>query len=170
MAELITKNGYIVSVDDEDFNLLEVFDWYATYTKGGWGIFTRSIDGSSLIPMARLLLNPPNELVIDHYDGNHFNMRRDNLVLMTQCQNMQKANYSKSTNGASKYRGVGKDKSGTKWHARIRTGSGKRISLGTFTDEIQAALAYDRAALKYYGTTAAINFPVGGMGGTATIQ
>jgi hypothetical protein len=45
-----------------------------------------------------------------------------------------------------------------RWRARIRV-NGKRISLGLFKDEIEAAKAYDRAARKYHGEFASLNFP-----------
>ncbi|GAH24783.1 unnamed protein product, partial [marine sediment metagenome] len=34
----------------------------------------------------------------------------------------------------------------------------KRINLGYFRDEIEAAKAYDRAAMKYHGQFASLNF------------
>jgi hypothetical protein len=44
------------------------------------------------------------------------------------------------------------------WVARI-TVNKKRMSLGSFKSEIDAAKAYDEAALKYYGNYAKLNFP-----------
>jgi hypothetical protein len=40
----------------------------------------------------------------------------------------------------------------------------KEIHLGYFRSEIEAAKAYDRAAIKYHGEFASLNFPQSGSG------
>ncbi len=56
----------------------------------------------------------------------------------------------------SKYRGVSRQ-ADRKWRAEIRV-NGKHVSLGSFADEIEAAKAYDAAAVKYRGGEAVLNF------------
>jgi hypothetical protein len=63
----------------------------------------------------------------------------------------------KRKNSPSKYKGVTWHKSTKKWHVQICY-NGQHKSVGYFHDESQAAKAYDRAAKKYHGEFAALNF------------
>lgn len=62
----------------------------------------------------------------------------------------------RKTMGSSKFKGVSHHKK--KWRATI-TYNYKNLHLGTFDDQIDAAKAYDTAALKYFGQYAFLNFP-----------
>ena len=57
-----------------------------------------------------------------------------------------------------KYVGVSWHSSKNKWVAYININK-KRIHLGYFKDDIAAAEAYDRAAVKHRGKEAKVNFP-----------
>lgn len=64
----------------------------------------------------------------------------------------------KTRPSSSQYIGVYWDKANSKWSVQIKIGS-RRLYLGRFTDEQEAARAYDAAALEHYGPGARINFP-----------
>jgi len=58
----------------------------------------------------------------------------------------------------SKYKGITFYKKQQNWGVQICV-AGEKIFLGTFEDEIEAAMAYDEAAKKHYGEYAKLNFP-----------
>lgn len=78
-----------------------------------------------------------------------------------QAKQSQKRSSSRSKGSkapSSKFRGVCKNR--RKWQA-VMWVNGKRQYLGTFTNEEDAARAYDFAALQFRGDKAALNFPGG---------
>lgn len=66
---------------------------------------------------------------------------------------------SKRKTSTSKFRGVCWHKIARKWVASIKV-KGKLIHIGLFTDEADAARAWDAAAIKLYGLSVKTNFPL----------
>lgn len=96
-------------------------------------------------------------VILDHIDGSPLNNRIENLRPATNQQNQR--NMRSHKNSTSKYLGVCWDKSRNKWKASIRV-NGKSKNIGRFTDEIEAAKAYDKEAREHFGEFANPNFPV----------
>jgi hypothetical protein len=65
-------------------------------------------------------------------------------------------NRVKNINNSSGYKGVSFNNSSKKWRAQIWLNS-KSYHLGLFIDPIDAARAYNEAALKYHGEFAHLN-------------
>jgi hypothetical protein len=94
------------------------------------------------------------ETGIDHRDGNGLNNQRCNLRPATKKQNG--GNQKLSITNTSAYKGVYWHKRDKGWRAQAKV-HGKTIYLGAFVDKIEAARAYDEAALKYHKEFALTN-------------
>jgi len=98
---------------------------------------------SSLVAMTFLDYNPKNTktLVCDHIDNNPQNNNLFNLQIITS-----RLNLSKDKKGSSKYTGVSWNKNSNKWTAQIGI-NGKKVYLGSFVNETDAANEYKIALL-----------------------
>lgn len=159
MKTIPLTQGKVALVDDADYAAVSQFKWCAM--KIGRRFYAvrnvRRPDGKVANQyMHRFLM--PGAAEVDHINGDGLNnSRENNLRSVTTRQNRQ-AFKRKAAGKTSKFRGVSWRKERGKWRAHIQV-YGKFVHLGTFSNEIDAARAYDAAALKYFGEFAHLNFP-----------
>jgi len=79
------------------------------------------------------------KLIVDHIDNNPLNNKLDNLQLVTNRHNSSKDKHK--IKSSSKYIGVCWHKGKNRWYASI-TINKKNVHLGSFTNELEAAKAY----------------------------
>jgi hypothetical protein len=104
-----------------------------------------------------MIMNPPKDKIVDHRNGESLDNRKENLRIAEHWQNCCNKRINRKDK-TSKYKGVGFNKRLKKWQANIHC-KGKRIYLGLFENEVDAAKAYDTAAQVYHGEFAVLNFP-----------
>ena len=156
--------GRWATVDDDDYHWLNQWNWYAhkdgrAYYAMRQQIIPAGNDTKGVavkVRMHRLITHCPRTLQVDHIDHDGLNNRRDNLRCCTTAQNAYNA--LPSPNGTSRYKGVRFHK--YSWEARIQHNS-NRIHIGCFSNEIEAAAAYDQKAKELFADFAYLNFPVG---------
>jgi hypothetical protein len=158
MKEIKLTQGKVALVDDEDYEYLNQFNWYAKkdrHTYYAARQIKTSVGKQNMLFMHRVLLGLTDiKIEGEHIDHDGLNNQKYNLRKATRSQN--NANKSSSKNSTSKYLGVCWAKSNKKWCAKIR--KDKVVThLGFFINEVDAALAYNNAARKLHGDFANIN-------------
>lgn len=124
---------------------------------GGYWFVGIKTDKTRQYPAHRIVFylktkQDPGLSLIDHVEGMNLPLQ---VRIATSSQNGANARkWSKKT--SSQYKGVYWRKDIKKWRAKININK-KRIDLGCFEDEIEAALAYNKAAVKYFGSFARLN-------------
>jgi hypothetical protein len=160
MKEISLTHGLVALVDDADYDYLMQWKWHATKAKqtyyAGRGI-TRGKDKvyiHKVFLMHREIMKCPDDMQIDHIDGNGLNNQRSNLRICTNLQNCW--NMSKRSKICD-YKGIYLRQNG-KYRAYIKA-NGRRVNLGTYVEQEDGARAYDIGALYFFKEFSKTNFP-----------
>lgn len=149
------KSTGVALVDDEDYERISQFLWHES--RNGFNRYARSADGKgqgTALKMHRVVLGlQAGDPMVDHIDGNGLNNQKANLRLVSPRENQW--NSRRRGNGR---KGVCRATRRGYWRARILV-NGKRIHLGTFNSEEEAAAAYAEAAKLHFGEFARADGP-----------
>lgn len=102
----------------------------------------------------RYIMNPSEDLVIDHINRNPLDNRRENLRICTQQENQ--FNHSVHCNNTSGSTGVYWHKNTNKWIAQIVV-NGEHRYLGGYKSKEEATNARKQAEIEYFGEYAPSN-------------
>ena len=156
MKEIQLTQGKVALVDDADYLYLNQFKWHINKQNRN-NFYARTVIYQNKkrigIVMHRLLLKCEGK-IIDHISGDGLDNRRSNIRCCTKSENL--LNRRININNNSGYKGVSWFKVVKKWRAQIQY---KKIvyHLGTYDKRIDAAKAYNKAAIKFHGEFAKLN-------------
>ena len=149
-----TRKGERFLVDLDKFDLIKDYTWYMN--SDGY-VRTNVSDGlhhQVQLSLHRLIMQCPTGKMVDHVRGKttRFDNRSCNLRLCTNTENQ----HNRRATNALNIKGVAYVERRHKYQTQIQV-DGKLKYLGMFVDRVEAALAYDRAALQYFGQFACLN-------------
>ncbi len=148
------SQGKVSLVDPEDFVIYSKYKWYSSH---GYAKRSETVDGQEQsIFLHREIMGNPEGKVIDHINGDRADNRRENLRICTHEENFLNSRPNRGKR-SSKYKGVSWHKRSGKWHARTSMNR-RRIHIGTFDCEKDAARAYNEKVEELFGEYAYQNF------------
>ena len=145
----VNNGDYSAKVSDEDFDKLSKFKWYGAGSKKKYAC--RQFQKNRMkhyVYMHREVMDAPEDMVVDHINGDPLDNRRENLRICTHAENS--FNTKKPSHNTSGYKGVHFYKNRNKYTARIAF-RGKDYNLGYFETAKEAHAAYCAASKVYHG-------------------
>lgn len=144
MKEIALTKGYVTIVDDEDYESLSRYKWYASGTDARPARRLRTGERRIILLYHQVLYVLPWVLksmgmCVDHIDRDPLNNQKINLRVVTHKENMR------NTDTYGKRRGVGYDWRHNRYKAYIDRPDLPRINIGTFLTESEAEQALAKA-------------------------
>ncbi|WP_435018454.1 HNH endonuclease [Tundrisphaera sp. TA3] len=155
---MLLPKGEFTIIDTDRFEWFIQHKWYVAKTNRNQMPYTHGSVNGKVVSYHRYITSCPPGLVVDHRNNYTRDNRRSNLRIATTAQN--NCNLRRLKAGSSSFKGVHLEKKSGRWKAVIKPPSyprGKRLFLGTFVDELDAARAYNAAAREHFGEYAYLN-------------
>ena len=154
MKQIELTQGKFALVDDDDFDELNQYNWcfHNGYAVRGVAI-SQGKQKTQL--MHRLITNCPDDMEVDHINHDKLDNRKSNLRVCSSSENSHNQKMQTKVK-SSRFKGVYFNKNANKWQAQIKLDD-KNKYLGLFTNEIDAAIAYNVAAIELFGEFALLN-------------
>ena len=156
----MTQGKYAI-VDLGDFERLNRYKWHAARCRDTFYakrvVHVGEDKKRVIIKMHREIIRVGDDMFVDHINHNGLNNRRANLRPATRTENNRNRRKAQRRNYSSRYKGLTWYREQERWIVRI-TVNRKSEFIGSFKNELEAARAYDRAAVKYHGEFASLNF------------
>jgi hypothetical protein len=148
----LTRGKYAL-IDAADFERVNQYKWFCDFAD--YAARDIKITGKhKRVWLHRWLLEAKKGEIVDHVNQDTLDNRRSNLRFCTIKQNCRNARLPVSN--TTGYKGVRAGKTGKNFSAFIKVNR-KQIHLGMYSTRKEAAKAYNRAALKYFGEYASLN-------------
>jgi len=148
MVQIPLIGGGFALIDDEDLPKIGGVNWRRYEHRPGL-FYARGTFERRTRLMHQLLVDYRG---VDHINGDGLDNRRANLRPYVHGQNQQ--NMKSTKGGSSRFKGVSWRKN--RWDAYITVG-GRKVHLGRFLTEEEAAHAYNTAAEEHFGDFARAN-------------
>jgi hypothetical protein len=152
----VSVSGKKVKIDRADLKRVSEHSWRVTKgTTGRERVVTsiRTPAGSRTVTLGAFLKKPgKGKQVYPRRFNDGLDYRKENLIVCT-LKERQRLLPKKRTKTSSIYRGVSYQRGAESWRAAIEV-DGEALNLGDFETEEAAALAYNRAAKKHFGSMA----------------
>lgn len=155
--EISLTKGYVTIVDDDWYEMLSQVKWSAIVSHDK--VYATRDKTPNKVKMHRLIMDVGNKDFVDHINGDGLDNRCLNLRICSPGEN--RMNSIKKCKSSSKYKGViwkNKSKVYEAWVSAYK----KKIYIGSFKNEEDAALAYNYAAQEYQGEFSRLNIVKGG--------
>ena len=185
MKEILLKNGRTILVDDEDYENAIQYNWFvnSTYTpKGTYSRVATSLNGKTTYYKS-IILGIRSPKISLQKNGNPLDLRKENIIVFDSAREFLRAlrqmKKSRNDDGYTTNKAISKSAQGRTPHGRKRNSKYigviktqyarpwmgiiihdyNKYHLGSFENEEDAALAYDKKAIELYGSDARVNFP-----------